>query len=389
MTANRTGSELGAAGGNALYEMPEGVETRWACPENRTGAKGAAARAGGGRKGSPFLPIAPGETVVLAEEQGVSGIVRRIWITINDRSPRMLRSLRIDMYWDGSAKAAVSAPLGDFFGTGLGLVAPFQSALFGSPEGRSFNCFVPMPFRAGMKIAVTNEGDEALGMLFYDVDYTVGDRHATDVLYFHAHFRRENPTTRRRDYEILPKVRGRGRFLGANIGVRPDTSRYGRSWWGEGECKIYLDGDDDYPSLCSTGTEDYIGTGWEQGTFSHPYQGCHVADKTSMSFCFYRYHVPDPVFFRRDIKVTMQQIGYWDPPTRDEFKAMGVRAMAAREGERIIDFAADAPETIPDYGNFEREDDWSSCAYFYLDSPASQLPELEDAKSRTAGMDAR
>lgn len=108
-----------------------------------------------------------------------------------------------------------------------------------------------------------------------------------------------------------------------------------------------------------------------------------------MAFCFYRYHVPDPVYFQRDIKVTMQQIGYWDPQTRDKFKESGVRAMAAREGERIIDFAADEPESIPDYGNFEREDDWSSCAYFYLDSPASNLTELADVKLRIAGLDAR
>ncbi|GLX65779.1 glycoside hydrolase family 172 protein [Paenibacillus glycanilyticus] len=388
MIPNRMGTEIGSTAEHALYAMLDGVETRWACPENRTGAKGSAAIAGGGRKGSPFLPIASGETVVLAEEQGISGIVRRIWITLNDRSPRMLRSLRIDMYWDGSEQAAVSAPLGDFFGTGLGLVTPFQAALFSSPEGRSFNCAVPMPFRTGMKITVTNEGDEALRMFFYDVDYTIGDRHAADALYFHAHFRREYPTTQRRDYEILPKLQGRGRFLGTNIGVNPDTSRYGLSWWGEGECKIYLDGDDEYPSLCSTGTEDYIGTGWEQGTFSNLYQGCHVADKTSMSFCFYRYHVPDPVYFQRDIKVTMQQIGYWDPQTRDKFMESGVRVMEARE-ERIIDFAADAPESIPDYGVFEREDDWSSCAYFYLDSPASNLPELADVKLRVAGLDVR
>jgi len=367
-----------------LYAMPEGVETRWACPENRTAARGGAARANDGRKGSPFLPVAAKESVVLAEEKGVGGMVRRIWVTLNDRGPRMLRSLRLDFYWDGSEKAAVSAPLGDFFGTGLGRTAAFQSALFSSPEGRSFNCAVPMPFRTGMKIALTNDGDEELGMFFYEIDYTVGDRHPEGTMYFHAFYRRERPTAQRKDYEIVPLLRGKGRFLGANVGVLPDTARYGRSWWGEGECKIYLDGDGEFPTLCSTGTEDYIGTGWEQGEFAHPYQGCHVADKAAMAFCFYRYHVPDPVYFSRDVRVTMQQIGYWDPATRSAFREAGLRAMKAGGERRIIDFAADAE--VPDYGNFERQDDWSSCAYFYLDRPFSSLPDIDPADKRVAGL---
>ncbi|WP_372633147.1 glycoside hydrolase family 172 protein [Cohnella sp.] len=365
---------------NPMYVIPGGVETRWACPENRTAGKGIAARSNGGRKGSPFLPVRAKEQVVLAQEDGTSGTIRRIWVTLDDRSPRMLRSLRLDFYWDGAERAAVSAPLGDFFGTGLGRIAPFQSSLFSSPEGRSLNCAVPMPFRTGMKMVLTNEGDTDLAMFFYEIDYTVGDRHSDDALYFHAHFRRERPTSLRQDYEIVPRLAGRGRFLGANIGVMPDAEKYGRSWWGEGECKLYLDGDEKFPSLCSTGTEDYIGTGWEQGTFSHLHQGCHVADKEAMAYCFYRYHVPDPVYFRRDIRVTMQQIGYWDPLTKEAFRQMDVTVMKAGEGSQTVAFASDAD--IPDYGNFERQDDWSSCAYFYLDSPYSTLPELTEVDKR-------
>jgi Protein of unknown function (DUF2961) len=363
-----------------LYAMPRGVEMRWASPENRTGGKGIAAMAKGGRKGSPCLSIKAKEEVVLAREDGVSGMIRRIWVTLNDRSPRMLRSLRLDFYWDGAGKAAASAPLGDFFGTGLGRMAPFQSSLFSSPEGRSFNCFVPMPFRTGMKVTLTNEGDTDLGMFFYDIDYTVGDRHGEDALYFHAHFRRERPTVLRKDYGIVPRLHGRGRFLGANIGVKPDAVTYGLTWWGEGECKIYLDGDDAYPTLCSTGTEDYIGTGWEQGRFSHLYQGCHVADKERLEFCFYRYHVPDPVYFEEDIRVTMQQIGYWEPRTIEVMRQADATVLLAGEGQRTIAFGTGSE--VPDYGNFERQDDWSSCAYFYLDRPYSELPELDPVEKR-------
>ncbi|HVF89931.1 MAG TPA: DUF2961 domain-containing protein, partial [Blastocatellia bacterium] len=197
-----------------LFEMPEGVQPRWASGENPAGAKGKGAQANGGRKGAPTVAIKAGESRVLAEAAGTSGTVRRIWMTFPDRSPRMLRSLRIDMYWDGAKTPAVSAPLGDFFGIGLGQTTVFESALFANPEGRSFNCFIPMPFKTGMKIVMTNESSDNLDELFYDVDYTVGDRHSASILYFHAHYRRENPTRLQQDYELLPRVEGRGRYLG-------------------------------------------------------------------------------------------------------------------------------------------------------------------------------
>ena len=44
-----------------------------------------------------------------------------------------------------------------------------------------------------MKIVVTNESGKDLDLFFYDVDYTLGDKHDSGVLYFHAHFRRQNP----------------------------------------------------------------------------------------------------------------------------------------------------------------------------------------------------
>jgi hypothetical protein len=146
-------------GAQSLYTIPDDVETRWASPENPRGEKGKAGPTNGGRKGSPAFPLKAGEQRVLAEAFGTSGTVRRIWITIDDRSPKMLRGLRLDFFWDGAKTSAVSTPLGDFFGMGLGQMATFQSALFASPEGRSFNCYVPMPFKTGMKMVVTNETD--------------------------------------------------------------------------------------------------------------------------------------------------------------------------------------------------------------------------------------
>src|SRR5690349_22616453 len=105
---------------SSFYTLPRNIETRWASPENPTGEKGQAGKANGGRKGSPSFGLAGGEQRVLADVSGTSGIVRRIWATINDLSPMMLRGLRLDFYWDGAQTPAVSAPFGDFFGMGLG-----------------------------------------------------------------------------------------------------------------------------------------------------------------------------------------------------------------------------------------------------------------------------
>lgn len=358
-----------------LFVAPAGVRTRWASPENPSAAPGSGGRVADGRKGRACVPIAPGESLTLAQIAGTSGTVRRIWITIRDRRPVMLRGMRIDIHWDGSDKPAVSAPLGDFFGQPLGRMVAFQSALFSSPEGRSFNCCLPMPFRSGMKIVVTNETDQRQPMFFYDVDFTVGDAHGEDALYLHAHWRRENPTTLLRDFEVLPHVTGRGRFLGAFYGAIADTERYLNTWWGEGELKVFLDGDAALPTLCGTGTEDLIGTGWGQGRYDHLHQGCHLADGERMQYGFYRLHLPDPIYFHRDIRATIQQIGWTGHDTLKQMRDKGESVMM--HGKPLPDGTG---------GLFERQDDWCACAFFYLDRPANDLPALAPPAERTAGL---
>ena len=365
-----------------LFRMVPGVESRWASAENPQGTKGQGGLTQEGRKGRPCVAVKAGATAILAEARDTSGMIHRIWLTISQRTPQTLRGVRIEFYWDGAKKPAISAPLGDFFGVGLGQSAAFQSALFSSPEGRSFNCVVPMPFRTGMKVLLVNETSADIDMLFYDVDYTIGDRHGDDVLYFHAWFNRENPTELRRDYTILPKVSGRGRFLGVNIGVIADQHQFFQSWWGEGEVKAYLDGDIANPTLCGTGCEDYAGSGWGLGTYAHLYQGCPYANPETQSFCFYRYHVPDPIFFHSDLRVTLQQIGCWDPKSVTSFRAAKSSLRSIGPG-RTVDW--EDPKLAP-YGLFERQDDVSSCAYFYLDRPDNDLPALISAEGRSRGL---
>jgi D-arabinan exo alpha-(1,3)/(1,5)-arabinofuranosidase (non-reducing end) len=368
------------ATGQSIYVFPDGVEARWASPENPAGEKGKAAPTNGGRKGRPAVPIKAGESLTLAEVHGSSGMVRRIWATINDRSPAMLRGLKIEMFWDGAAKPAVSAPFGDFFGFGLARMAVFQSALFASPEGKSFNCYIPMPFRTGMKIVVTNESGKDLQLIYYDVDYTLGDKHDANALYFHAHYRRENPTRLQHDFEILPQVSGRGRYLGAIFGVQADKHLYMDNWWGEGEVKVFLDGDDASPTLSGTGTEDYIGTGWGLDRYSNLYQGAPFADNDKMRFSFYRFHVPDPVYFKTDARVTIQQIGYaTQPETVNPIFKTGTPVYEAGPGL--------VPKKEGTGGLFERQDDWSSVVYFYLDKPEDNLPPIDSAELRMKGMD--
>ncbi len=365
-----------------LFRMVPGVEARWASAENPQGQKGAGGMTQAGRKGRPSVSLKSGATQVLAEAGGTSGTIRRIWLTINQRTPQTLRELRIEFYWDGAKRPAISVPLGDFFGVGLGQTAAFQSALFSNPEGRSFNCAVPMPFRTGMKVLLVNESNVDIDMLFYEVDYTIGDRHGDDVLYFHAWFNRESPTHLRQDYTILPKVSGRGRFLGVNIGVIADQKQFFQSWWGEGEVKVYLDGDTANPTLCGTGSEDYTGSGWGLGTFSHLCQGCTYANPDRQSFCFYRYHVPDPIFYHSNLRVTLQQIGCWDPKSILNFRAAG-KSLCSIEPDKIVNW--EDPKLAP-YGLFERQDDVSSCAYFYLDRPDNDLPDLMPAPERSRGL---
>lgn len=369
---------VAASNAQTLYEMPQTTQSRMASGENPTGEKGKGGVANGGRKGAATVRLNAGDSRVLAQATATRGMVRRIWMTFPDRSPQMLRSLKIEMYWDGASKPAVSAPVGDFFGIGLGQKVPFESVFFSDPEGRSFNCAIPMPFRTGMKIVMVNESKQNLDELFYDVDYTIGDELPANMLYFHAFYRRENPTTLRKDYEILPAVEGRGRYLGANIGVIVNTGEYFNTWWGEGEVKMYLDGDTKNPTINGTGTEDYIGTAWGQGKFANFYQGSPVADEKAMRWCFYRYHVLDPIYFYKNARVTMQQIGYLAPHSRGDIVKNNRTLYRAGPGSVKMDTSKE--------GKFERSDDWSSCVYFYLDRPINSLPPIDPVDRRIQGL---
>jgi hypothetical protein len=363
-----------------VFEMPSGIASRLSSFENPNGKKGEGGQSNKTAKGRAFETVKTGVTKTLLDING-EGIVQRIWLTI-DQNPKKLRSLRLQMFWDNAAKAAVDVPLGDFFGYNLGRKVAFQNVFFSSGEGRSFNCYVPMPFRKGARIILTNEGPEEV-KLFYDVDFVLQKLPAAS-LYFHAYWTRQMSSKLGDDFLILPNVKAKGRFLGITVGVNTDSA-YGKSWWGEGEVKMYLDGDKEFPTIVGTGTEDYIGSAWGLGTFVNQYQGCTVADDSLGQYNFYRWHVPDAIYFKQELKVVLQQIGGW---MRNDVRQL------LRKGAQLKPITVDAAggfvtlldnpnapsindQSFPDgWVNFYRIDDYSAVSYLYLDQPESSLPTL-------------
>lgn len=338
----------------------------WVSFENGTGKQGKGGLENNGAKGHPFEYFAAGEEKVLCDLEG-PGVVRRIWFTLNDRGREMLSQVYLCAYWDGEETPSVYAPVGDFFCMGNGHMLPFENELFASPEGRSFLCTVPMPFQKRARLTLKNLSGKDNTHLFYDVNLT-REALPPETLYFHAVHTVTTHGELGKDIPILPEVRGRGRFLGMSLSLTVNRE-YGDSWWGEGEVKVYLEGEST-PSLVGTGTEDYLGTAWGQGEFINHRQGCTRNQGDEVSF--YRLHTADPIFFEKGCRVELQAIGGCS-------KAQARRLMES--GAEMIPVAADLGgrmvhlyqrdwnwEQLPEeaFITFYRRDSFASTAYYYL-----------------------
>jgi len=326
------------------YELNTDLESRSISFENPTGARGeggkTASNLGVGRKGSPCKLIQPGQSVTLGDIQG-PGTIRHIWMTMH-HDPVTLRACVIRAYWDGQEHPSIECPIGDFMGFAHGKVMAYQSAVHSVGQQAGMNIWLPMPFAKAARFSFTNEGQTSTP-LFYQMDYTVNDAHPPDVGRLHVLFRRENPTVRQQDFELLPRRAGKGRFIGSVMGIHA----FGDHWWGEGEVKFYLDGDRAFPTICGTGSEDYVGLSWGMQQTPFLYHGCSLSQKKFTSM--YRWHLPDPVYWRKDCSVTIQQIGYDD-------------------------------------GLYERQDDWSCATFWYEPVPSAKLPALPDLTARTSNL---
>jgi len=285
----------------------------------------------------------------------------------------------IRIYWDGHAVPSVEAPLQDFFGVPFARQVKFESAFFSNPEGRSFNSFIPMPFKNRARVTIENQSPKECEAFAFDLNYTTGDRLLDEVAYFHARYRRENPTSIKRDFEILPRVSGKGRYLGANIGIRTIGDYQAPIWFGEGEIKVYLDGDREFPTLVGTGTEDLVGAAWGLGKFSHLYQGSLLSEKEDGLWALYRYHVPDPIYFHKDIRVTLQQI------SGATLKQMQERIKPENYPELTETHTRFDPSLHSDprkWLNFEVPQDVCATAYWYQTLPSPAFGPIESYESR-------
>ncbi|MBM4336069.1 MAG: DUF2961 domain-containing protein [Deltaproteobacteria bacterium] len=357
------------------------LDSRAVTFENPSGARGAGGTAHGGRKGAPMRELAPGEKVVLADLEG-PGTIRHVWMTFPPARPEWMRAMVLEVFYDGASEPSISVPCLDFFGLPHGRPAHYVSALTAAQQGRGFNAYLPIPFRRRIRIELSNGAARPM-FLYYQLDYTLERELAPETGLLHVSFRRENPTRLREDFTIASGLRGPGRYLGCSVGIRPLPAEH-FVWYGEGELKIYRDGDGAHPTICGTGLEDYVGTAWGMGAHFALYGGVPlevrapdgpaIPDFTS----FYRWHVLDPVVFERDLRVTIQQIGYAVLPksAESDFEKFARSNPAAGRG-----WLRDNP-ALAAHGLGERVDDYCATAYVYC-RDVQPVPRL-DLASATA-----
>jgi len=316
---NGLGSNLGN-----LY-LTSQAQTRSLSPENFDGAKGKGGMATEGRnahcardlgrgwKISPCIEIAPDECREIANIEG-SGAIQQIWMTPTGH----WRYSIIRIYWDDQEQPSVECPIGDFFANGWCKFAPVVSQAVCVNPGSAFNCYWEMPFRKRCRITFTNIDTQPM-VLFYQINYTLTEV-PENIAYFHAQFRRTNPLPYKDVYTIVDGIKGQGQFVGVYMAWGVNNN----NWWGEGEIKFFMDGDGEFPTICGTGTEDYFcgSYNFENQTtkqyqeYTTPYAGLPQVIRpdgvysAQTRFGLYRWHIVDPVRFQKDLRVTIQALGW-------------------------------------------------------------------------------
>jgi hypothetical protein len=327
--------------------------TRSISAENPTGAVGGGAHEvpeqdhpasplGQGWKVRPCITLEPSTTTTLADIVG-PGVIQHIWITVR---PEAYRSCILRMYWDGEETPSIEVPLGDFFANVHGLRYNVVSLPVAVNPSGGFNSYWPLPFHSRARITIENQYWEPIQGFFYQITYALGEVPA-DAACFHAQWRRSMTTREYPEHVLLDGVRGQGHYVGTVMA----WSQFSNGWWGEGEIKFYIDGDGQSPTICGTGTEDYFCGAWGFGdTFSAPFTGYPLWRKEPGEVPrhgLYRWHIMDPIRFRRDLKVTMQALGWW---LKGKFQPL--------------------------------TDDIASVAYWYQHEPHAPFPALPDLAGR-------
>ena len=309
--------------------------------------------------------VEPGETKVLMQEQG-PGVVTHIWMTFLGPEPHTWakngsanhQEMLLRIWYDGDDRPGVEAPVGDFFANSFGRRSEVISLPVIVEDSDSYNCFWHMPFRQSIRVEVVNQSDKPISLLYYNIDWIKKDSLPEDTPYFYAQYRQEYPAENGKDYLIL-ETRGKGHYVGTVLSVRTRSP----SWFGEGDEKIYIDGEEK-PSIWGTGTEDYFLSAWGLQTTSTPYFGTPYFDQWGIvggHTSAYRWHVNDPIVFQESIKFTMEHFGWISPDENPDFRSHSWN---------------------------EREDDYSSVAFWYQtgkptftarapDAARGRLPDLD------------
>jgi hypothetical protein len=287
--------------------------------------------------------VLPKESTTTIMDVSGPGVIQHTWITVDDK---FWRDLILRIYWDDETTPSVETPLGDFFCNGWRKRTNINALpICVNPSG-GFNCYFPMPFRQRARVTIENRSPDEVGEFFYTINYALQSV-ANDDAYFHAQFRRVNPVKYGDDVTIL-EASGKGHYVGTFLAWQQNSA----AWWGEGELKVFLDGDGEYPTICGTGTEDYFGGAWcfARENYSTPFLGYPYGHSegsweapAGSRHLLYRFHVLDPIRFHQDIKVTIQALG-WDS----------------------------------DFRYLPLQDDISSVAYWYQAEPHAPFPVLPD-----------
>lgn len=312
--------------------------------------------------------VAPGATHVLMDREG-PGVITHLWMTFLGPEPQDWakqgsanhQDMLLRIYWDGQEKPAVEAPVGDFFANCFGKRSQVISLPVVVEDGDSYNCFWRMPFRKSARVEIVNQSTKPISLLYYNIDWIKLDSIAPDVPYFHAQYRQEYPVQKGKDYVVL-ETQGKGHLVGVVLGVRSRSP----SWFGEGDEKIEIDMNPLSASgssrgegagggvLWGTGTEDYFLSAWGLKTTSTPYAGTPYFDQWGIvggHTSAYRWHLNDPIVFQQSIKFSFEHWGWISPDENPENRAMSWN---------------------------EREDDFSSVAFWYQQGPstfAARAPE--------------
>ena len=351
--------------GTDLGDLPRmsNAQTRSISPENFTGEKGKAGMAtegtgknaarnlGQGWKVSPSVRIPAKSTFIMGEING-SGAIQQVWMTPAPLDKTQLYILRF--YWDGETTPSVEVPMSHFFACGWGQYTQINSLAICVNPGSAFNSYWQMPFRKSAKITMENL-DEKDMTLYYQINYTLTDV-PESMGYFHAQYRRESPLRTKGLFTIVDNIQGRGQFVGTYLAWEVHSP----GWWGEGEIKFFMDGDKEFPTIAGTGTEDYFCGSYnfenramkKYQAFSTPYTGLAQVlppDKiyeVGQRFGLYRWHITDPIRFEKDLRVTIQALG-WN-----------------KDGTYL-----------------QEEDDIAATSYWYQAEPHAAFPKLPDAEA--------